>query len=476
MATFYDILGIRSSASDDEIKSAYRRAAMRWHPDRNQDNRAEAEARFKELSNAYLVLSDAATRAGYDASQRGPAGRAEASRGAAYAAFLEPLVEFAETLAAHGHGREAVQGALRAKGCPEALARHIADDVVTRHAAQQGAEPPGPAQRHDDAGVPRKKARAMPAGRFWRVALPLAAMAVVTAVVLVHALRPGPGGVEAPGAGAQADHAAGAGDGAAGRPGALAALLPPAVEGFDDATGVGRIVYAALPPDPMFDMHRNYLGSPYELRRVQSLALPDTHRTLVFFASRPLPEAAGDPFGCQACQPILSVMLLQEGAAGGPTLMLPLQPLLVAGSRGTIDLQGDRAPAAVQIGPEKAGFLVRDGVLAQGFTYETARLYGVGPEGVRFLGIFSVHTDAFGTAECARRPRAQCPQSDTQLRFTTASSHLGHYDLTATERSVVAMGGEVHRAERDSRFVFDGNQYALPAAGGTTTPSHGPRR
>ncbi len=477
MATFYEILGVLSSASDDEIKSAYRRAAMRWHPDRNQANRAEAEARFKELSNAYLALSDASTRAGYDASLRGPARRAEAPRGPAHAALLEAMAEFADALAARGHGREAIRGALRSKGCPEAVASSIADEAVARHAAQRAApQRHEPRRNDDDEDVwARRTPRALPGGRFWRVALPLAA--IVAAVLVVYANRTEPGGDAAPPAEAQADSAAGAA-GAAGRPAALATLLQPPVEGFNDATGVGRIVYTSLPPDPAFDDHRRYLGTPYEFRRLQTLALPnDTGRRLVFFASRPLPEKTGDPFGCQGCQPIVSVMLVEEGATGGPTRILPLQPLLVAGDRGKVDLQGDRAPAAVQIGPEKAGFLFRDGILAQGFTYETAKLYGIEPDGFRLLGVFAAHTDAFGTSECARMPRAQCAQSDTQLRFTTASPpQHGYYDLTATERSVVAIGGEAHRAERDTRFVFDGNRYVLPEAGGKTPPPGGPRR
>ncbi|MDH4124266.1 MAG: molecular chaperone DnaJ [Gammaproteobacteria bacterium] len=62
---FYDVLGISKSASADEIKKAYRRLAMKHHPDRNTGD-ASAEAKFKEAKEAYEVLSDANKRATYD--------------------------------------------------------------------------------------------------------------------------------------------------------------------------------------------------------------------------------------------------------------------------------------------------------------------------------------------------------------------------------------------------------------------------
>lgn len=62
---YYEILSISKSASDGEIKSAYRKLAMQFHPDRNPGN-SEAEEKFKEAAEAYAVLSDAEKRAQYD--------------------------------------------------------------------------------------------------------------------------------------------------------------------------------------------------------------------------------------------------------------------------------------------------------------------------------------------------------------------------------------------------------------------------
>jgi len=67
MATkdYYDILGVGKNARDEEIKRAYRKMAMKYHPDRNP-NKKEAEERFKEINEAYAVLSDKDKRKQYD--------------------------------------------------------------------------------------------------------------------------------------------------------------------------------------------------------------------------------------------------------------------------------------------------------------------------------------------------------------------------------------------------------------------------
>jgi len=62
---YYEVLGVNKDASADEIKRAYRRLAMKYHPDKNPDNK-DAEARFKECAEAYEVLSDADKRRQYD--------------------------------------------------------------------------------------------------------------------------------------------------------------------------------------------------------------------------------------------------------------------------------------------------------------------------------------------------------------------------------------------------------------------------
>ena len=62
---YYEILGVAKSSSQDEIKKAYRKVAMQFHPDRNPGDKT-AEEKFKEAAESYEVLSDADKRAQYD--------------------------------------------------------------------------------------------------------------------------------------------------------------------------------------------------------------------------------------------------------------------------------------------------------------------------------------------------------------------------------------------------------------------------
>ena len=79
---YYEVLGVNKNSSADEIKKAYRKKAMQYHPDKNPGDNA-AEEKFKEANEAYEILSDAEKKAGYD--QFGHAGTdASAGGGGGY--------------------------------------------------------------------------------------------------------------------------------------------------------------------------------------------------------------------------------------------------------------------------------------------------------------------------------------------------------------------------------------------------------
>jgi molecular chaperone DnaJ len=65
MQDYYEILGVSKNSSIEDIKKAYRKLALQYHPDRNKDNKV-AEAKFKEITKAYEILSDVMKKDDYD--------------------------------------------------------------------------------------------------------------------------------------------------------------------------------------------------------------------------------------------------------------------------------------------------------------------------------------------------------------------------------------------------------------------------
>ena len=153
MATLYDTLGVQTHATEEEIKRAYRKAAMKWHPDRNHGAEEVARATFQEIKDAYAILSDAAQRKVYDSvyaeqmrgweaqrarQQQAQAKREAAARAADEAQYAE-MVSLAMRFADEGHNRDVLFGVLLGRQCEARRAAQIADSVSALQAARREA-------------------------------------------------------------------------------------------------------------------------------------------------------------------------------------------------------------------------------------------------------------------------------------------------------------------------------------------------
>jgi curved DNA-binding protein CbpA len=151
MATLYETLGVPVHATDEEIKRAYRKAAMKWHPDRNHGAEDVARVAFQEIKDAYAILSDAGQRKVYDTvyaeqmreweaqhtrRQRAQAKREAAARAADEAAYAE-MVSIAIRFADQGHNRDVLFGVLLGRQCEPRRAAQIADSVAALQAARR---------------------------------------------------------------------------------------------------------------------------------------------------------------------------------------------------------------------------------------------------------------------------------------------------------------------------------------------------
>ena len=145
----YHVLGIDYNATRDEIKQAYRRLAMRWHPDRNRDS-VEAKERFHEAAEAYKTLSERAGSRGngnggagagnryreYDSTAYGNTAESgeDAHEEFAESVFWDVMLDYAIKLAQTGMNEHQIAIDICKHGCDEKLARRIADKAYNIHA------------------------------------------------------------------------------------------------------------------------------------------------------------------------------------------------------------------------------------------------------------------------------------------------------------------------------------------------------
>lgn len=184
MTTLYETLGVHAEATLDEIKLAYRRAAMKWHPDRNPGRETEARAAFLQIRDAYSILSDPAQRQVYDdvferemrrweaehAAEMAQARQAQEEARRVAQEHYEKMVAVAMRFAEDGHGRDVLFGVLLGRDCEAELAGRIADSVSALHESRKAAERSADQQEEAEpstAGKPPQEEPASPFGTFW---------------------------------------------------------------------------------------------------------------------------------------------------------------------------------------------------------------------------------------------------------------------------------------------------------------------
>src|ERR1039457_5223105 len=115
---YYEVLGVTRTAAADELKKAYRKLALQFHPDKNPGNKA-AEDKFKEASEAYEVLSDARKRQMYDqfghaGTQAGFGGGGQGFEGSSFQDLFNDV--FGDFFGGAGGGRARSQGGRKQRG------------------------------------------------------------------------------------------------------------------------------------------------------------------------------------------------------------------------------------------------------------------------------------------------------------------------------------------------------------------------
>lgn len=125
--TLYDVLGVQPGVSHDEIKIAYRRKVMFWHPDRNGGSETSTQ-RFREIQDAYDTLTNQEARRRYDETLARSSSQAMLST----SSFWNNTMELAFFLAERGVGQVILGQELTRRGCPATISVAIAQAITTQ--------------------------------------------------------------------------------------------------------------------------------------------------------------------------------------------------------------------------------------------------------------------------------------------------------------------------------------------------------
>mmetsp|Transcript_47836 Transcript_47836/g.96508 ORF Transcript_47836/g.96508 Transcript_47836/m.96508 type:complete len:181 (-) Transcript_47836:52-594(-) len=134
----YGLLGVSKTAGDGDIRKAYLQAALKWHPDKNPDEKERAEDMFKRLARAYHVLSNARRRAAYDQSGLSGLGREAWSTdpGSSMDMAYDYYIQFFVRSGLHWF-YQSPEGMSPTKGFSEAKLRELFPELFGKHAGER---------------------------------------------------------------------------------------------------------------------------------------------------------------------------------------------------------------------------------------------------------------------------------------------------------------------------------------------------
>jgi DnaJ-like protein len=522
--SLYDLLGVATSASAAEITRAYRKLAMRWHPDRNPNAVRHATRRFQGILHAYGTLHDPEKRRKYDESlaaegtksavdtdrQRestgkadtAPEAQAESSRtgqdvdatARAAAAFFERMSRLAERMRAQGASQSAIVAALVGQGCPRLMAELIhgrwAGDKTPK-SAESPASPHSPPPRPETSPSAGKTAPANHGNRRSRGVH--IALAAAGAIVVIRFLSTGPTSADPPTTPA--------------RPSAVAAVAQPAAAAKPSValpTSLPNVVAAGRPisarPDPLRGDARFDISGP-NLESVLRHYMPDfsmtTRRGIASFPAMPSGETFqqfqpwtnrklefvlvgtvdltpsmqlhyfvtapfGEDFDCHACIPIVSGIVTQR-FAGGDGVVIGLAPIVPAGAYGKYPGEAGR-PKVAEIGPKKLAVVLPDMSMSQGYkwAWEDVVEIDVGAKSFRYLGTLPAAADATSVGNCGGTADNPCERFS--VTYSVDRSGPGpYYPLASHIQGYVEERDHTVRLHNETKVArFNGAQYSNP--------------
>lgn len=434
----YEVLGVSRNAATADIKAAYRKLAMTWHPDRNPGNERLAAEKFKELAHAYSILGDETKRQRYDDAlnlDEAAVDDEDVDMKTAAEMFLDAMIELAADMASRGYNRDVILGALLNQGCPEHIAREISSEVWRQH-SKRTASPnpkaapkpsPKPAEPPPTASSARPQVPQQPSqlGNYL-----LAGFAVLAFFVWLSSSQKGPRVQNLP----AAEYAS---------PTAVPPTAPPPeipkvsvieqqIPSYSPATKSGTIRYQPFPAESdLGKAFNDYVYRDFEIKLIGEQPVDKTGtQRFYYFSSRPILR---EKYDCHPCAPLVSAMMTKKAANGDESIVTPLTILGRMGTFGEYFGMERELPSIVDVAPGKKGIVFKDSDMGQGNYFAWLNLFSIEREGFRHLLTLDTEASNTGTGNCDKTMPGSCVDLRVKIRFDKSSTAGGFYPLRVTE-------------------------------------------